>query len=150
MGDLHLRFGQTIPNDAVNLAWVSVPGVTPEHNAILADLASTIPANVADYYYNQFSTAGYTVTLGSSGKTVSDPSARVVGQLSSPIQVLPPASDITGAWHARIRDGIFRQVITVSDSETGWIRTAFPQPGTRIVAIYSVPEFRMVPKTTSG
>jgi hypothetical protein len=150
MGKLQLTFGPTVPPGAINLAWVSVPEASPQHNAVVADLAATIPANVADYYNEQLVDSGYSIKLGDTGKIVQSTTARAIGQLSSPIRVLPPVQDVTGAWHLRVRDGVFRQVIEVRDTDQGWIRTAFPRAGTRVVAVYSVPEFCLVPKTTAG
>lgn len=152
MGKLSLKFGPKVPKGAVNLAWISVPEVTPEHNTFLADLAATIPLNRADYFNEPLagSVSGYTVKLGTSGQTHTVTGTNMVGHFSCPISVMPPIEDPTGAWRIRVSDGVFKQVVRVPDGDKSWLKAAFPDPNTRVVAIYSLPEVRFLPKDATG
>lgn len=144
MSNLNLKFGPSVPNGAINLAWVTVPDVIPERNTYIANLTDTIPANRTAYTKEVLknNTSTYTIKLGTSAPITKTGSS--VGVFSAPIEVLPPVEDTTGAWHLRIGDGVFRQILTVQPGDKSWLTKAF-EPNTRVMALYSVPETRMAP-----
>lgn len=151
---IDLKFGSRVPDGAVNLAWISVPQVSPEDNVFVADLANTIPANSASYANEALpsNVASYSRSLvAANGSIVSTHSvtSNLVGHYSSPIRVLAPIVDNTDAWYVRLTDGVIRQNITVRSEDKGWLPKAF-LPGTEVVAIYTLVDMELVPHNAQG
>lgn len=164
-----LRFGPTVPEGAVNLAWIEIPELAPDENTALVACWRYLPGNQVGVDLTRITTSAsgdQVLSLplpaeasrterGIPGVSVTGSGAtHVLGRSVFPIQVLGPIEDPTGAWRLVIRDGCFwrHTVLTQTDLDSTWLGTARTSGGAAAFAagddvwlLYSVPEASIQP-----
>lgn len=150
MSNINLKFGNKVPTGAINLAWVTLPILSPENNTFISNVADTLSANNFLTYETIMSGAGSGIDfmLESYGGVSSHKSSSSgVRAVHTPITVLPPVEDEAGAWYLRVTDGIIQQRVlldarVLGSESTSWLAKAAVQAGwstgDEVVAVYTL------------
>jgi hypothetical protein len=123
--NLHLRFGNKVPDGAVNLAYVPVQGVSPHSNVLIASHIAKMDANNAEYYTDAITTAatvtGLTLTCTSTGAGITSiaTSGSQRGVYISPLKVVVPEETPTDSWLVRLQDGVIQHEIVYDPAVSG-------------------------------
>lgn len=154
---LNLRYGKTVPDGGINLAWVTFPEISPSNNVYLSNVASTSAANIVSIWRESLSDDSLTSWSVSvpktTGLTRAGNTAKTLRYMSTPIEVLSPVEDETGAWYLRIMDGTFRVTAKLTSQEfsassRSWVASAATDAGWKIgdtlMFIYGVQDSRLV------
>lgn len=160
-----LRMGNSVPSEAVNLAWLDFPDASPDANVSVIKSAELIPESYNGvrgyatdpgtgrrgpngwsllFQYNP-KPSGTSISTGPSGYVLSlqpdstgeDP-VWLSTQLSKSINLEPPKQDSI-AWRIRVEDGLVLKRYILVERDQSWLRNVF-NVGDELLLYYTVIE----------
>lgn len=119
--NLSLEYGPQVPDNAVNLAWISFPEASPHSNVHISNVVKSLPSYILNHEktvpYESINSYDFEIR----GQLGATPTTQVhrgstIGRLHSPVEMLSAYVDASGAWRPKLRDGLIHAEFVYSGS----------------------------------